>query len=152
MNELVKAIQHGLSLNTLEPFSEIAQLLGVTEKEVIGQIQSLKENKTIKRFGPVLHNRTIGFKQNAMTTLRVAPETIESIGAKIANFDFVTLCYEREPIPDVWNYNLYFMVHGKDRAVVELQIREVLNLIASDVEDYKILFSSQCFKQRGANY
>lgn len=152
MNDLIKVIQHGLSLKSLEPFSEIAHQLGVSEREVIGQIQTMKENKTIKRFGPVLHNRTIGFKQNAMTTLRIPVARIESVGMKIASFDFVTLCYEREPIPDVWNYNLYFMIHGKERAIVEQQIREVLSLISEDVEEYKILFSSHCFKQKGASY
>lgn len=152
MNSLVKAIQNGISLNSLEPFQEIAVEVGMTESEVIAGIKELKENNTIKRFGPVLHNRQIGYIQNAMTTLKVPVEKIEEVGQRISSFDFVTLCYERDAIRGVWDFNLYFMIHGKERTLVEQQIRIVLDAIGNDVSDFRILFSSQCFKQKGANY
>ncbi len=152
MNELIKTIQQGLPLDTLEPYKKMANNLGVTESEILSSIQLLKDDKSIKRFGPVLHNRQVGFNQNAMTTLKVASEKINELGKKIAAFDFVTLCYEREMIPEVWEFNLYFMIHGKERAIVENQIQLVLNSIKSDLIDHEILFSSQCFKQKGATY
>lgn len=152
MNKLIKAIQKGLPLDSLDPYKKIAIELGVSEDEVLTSIKSLIENKTIKRFGPVLRNRQVGFNQNAMTTLKIVPEKISDLGAKISSFEFVTLCYEREAMPDVWDYNLYFMIHGKDRNVVEKQIHQVLESIKEDLLDYKILFSTRCFKQKGASY
>lgn len=152
MSELIKAIQEGIALDNLEPFKKISETLGISEDEVIQSIKDLKANKSIKRFGPVLKNREVGFKQNAMTTLKVLPENVVKLGEKISSFDFVTLCYERDIISGVWEYNLYFMIHGKERVVVEDQIQQVINAIKTDLIDYKILFSSHCFKQKGASY
>lgn len=152
MNELIKVIQNGLPLDSVEPYRKIAEQMGISENEVLDSIQSMKENKSIKRFGPVLHNRQVGFNQNAMTTLKIVPEKVEALGLKISAFEFVTLCYEREMIPGIWDYNLYFMIHGKERSVVEKQIQTVLDSIKEDLLDFKILFSSRCFKQKGASY
>ena len=150
--QLIKSIQEGISLESFEPFKKIANQLNHDEGVILEKIQELKKNKTIKRFGPVLFNRRVGFNQNAMTTLKVLPEELDKIGIKISSFNYVTLCYEREPIPGIWEYNLYFMIHGKCRETVESQIKEVLDSLGSMVSEYQILFSSKCFKQKGATY
>ena len=152
MKNLIQLIQNGIPLDTSEPFKKIAEKLNSTEVEVINEIKNLKNQNIIKRFGPVLRNRHIGLKHNAMTTLKVSDEKIDELGKKISSFEFVTLCYEREIVPAIWEFNLYFMIHGKERALVESQIDEVINSIKDDVQDYRILFSSQCFKQKGASY
>lgn len=150
--QFIKSIQEGISLDTFEPFQEIANKLNCDENLVLEKIQELKKDKLVKRFGPVLYNRKVGINQNAMTTLKVSPFDLDMIGVKISSFDFVTLCYEREPVIHVWDYNLYFMIHGKCRETVECQIKEVLNSLGDMVLDYKILFSSKCYKQKGASY
>jgi hypothetical protein len=70
----------------------------------------------------------------------------------VAAAPFVTLCYRRlRHLPD-WRYNLYCMIHGKDRNQVLAQIAELranCNLVRYPFE---ILFSRQRFKQRGARY
>ncbi len=152
MKNLIQVIQNGIPLDTLEPFKKIAGDLNLSEVEVINEIKDLKNKNIIKRFGPVLRNRLVGLRHNAMTTLKVPVEKIDELGEKISSFEFVTLCYERESIPFVWDFNLYFMIHGKERAEVESQIEEVINSIKDDVLDFKVLFSSQCFKQKGASY
>lgn len=149
---LIKTIQEGISLDSYEPFKKIAVQLDCSEEAVLEKIQELKEQKTIKRFGPVLFNRRVGFTQNAMTTLKVLPENLERTGMKISSFDFVTLCYERDPIPGIWEYNLYFMIHGKSRETVERQIEEVLSSLGNNVLEHNVLFSTKCFKQKGASY
>lgn len=150
--EFIKSIQDGISLDSFQPFQKIATQLNCEERLVLEKLQELKNIKAVKRFGPVLFNRRVGINQNAMTTLKVNPSELETIGIKISAFEFVTLCYERDPIPEVWDYNLYFMIHGRCRETVELQIKEVLNSLGGMVLDFKILFSSKCFKQKGASY
>ena len=150
--KLIKSIQSGITLDSFEPFLEIANELNCEESLVLEKIQELKSAKAIKRFGPVLFNRRVGINQNAMTTLKINPSELDNIGMKISSFEFVTLCYERDPLPNVWDYNLYFMIHGKCRETVEHQINEVLTSLGEEVLDFKILFSSKCFKQKGASY
>lgn len=152
MSDLIKCIEEGISVETFEPFKEIAEKLNCSEENVFEEIRRLKKEKKIKRFGPVILNRSIGFTQNAMTTLKVSSEKIEKVGKKVAEFDFVTLCYEREIVASVWEYNLYFMIHGKEREAVMGNILQVLDGIAGEYLDYQILFSTYCFKQRGASY
>lgn len=152
MSDLIKYIQEGISLDTYEPFKKIAEEMNSSEESVLMDIAKLKSSNKIKRFGPVLFNRSIGLNQNAMTTLEVAVEKIEEVGEKVAAFDFVTLCYERASIPGVWEYNLYFMIHGNNREKVESNIKEVLEALGEDVLNHKVLFSSRCFKQKGASY
>lgn len=150
--QFIKSIQDGISLDTFQPFQKIAVQLNCDESLVLEKLQDLKNIKSVKRFGPVLFNRRVGINQNAMTTLKVKESELDKIGIKISSFDFVTLCYERDSIPLVWDYNLYFMIHGKCRETVEHQVSEVLNFLGDSVLDYKILFSSKCFKQKGASY
>ena len=150
--KFIQSIQEGISLDSFEPFQKIASQLNCDESFVIEKIQELKNIKAVKRFGPVLFNRRVGINQNAMTTLKVTPSELDNIGMKISSFEFVTLCYERGTIAQVWEYNLYFMIHGKCRETVERQIEEVLNSLGDLVLDSKILFSSKCFKQKGASY
>jgi DNA-binding Lrp family transcriptional regulator len=150
--KLVAAISDGLDLNTNMPFLKIAEMLNTTEENVISGIRDLILDKKIKRFGPVVKNRNIGIDQNAMVTLKVSPALVDIFGEKISSYDFVTLCYERTTVPGVWEFNLYFMVHGKKRETVLTQIDQIkkdLNIAEHDIE---VLFSSKCFKQKGASY
>ena len=42
----------------------------------------------------------------------------------LTRLSFVTLCYRRPRRPPLWPYNLFAMVHGKDRALVEAEVEE----------------------------
>jgi hypothetical protein len=62
------------------------------------------------------------------------------------------LCYRRERRLPAWRYNLYCMIHGRDRVQVLAQIAAMdarLDLVGYP---YEVLFSRHCFKQRGARY
>lgn len=149
---IVKMIENGLPLTAKYPFRELASRHHIKEEDLLEAINQLLDEKKIKRFGPVISNRKVGINQNAMVTLKVNPENLEAMGAKISQYQFVTLCYERKPIKGYWDYNLYFMVHGCDREVVKSQIAQVLTDLNIPVDDCNILFSRQCFKQKGASY
>ena len=42
----------------------------------------------------------------------------------LTGLPFVTLCYRRPRRPPLWPYNLFCMIHGKDRALVEAEVEE----------------------------
>ena len=73
---------------------------------------------------------------------------LAQVAGRFAAQDFVTLCYERPRRPG-WRYNLFTMIHGRER---EAALAQIAGLAASapDVRDHAILFSRRCFVQRGA--
>lgn len=150
--EIIKALDGGLRLDTSKPFDEISKKLECSEVELIERIKLLKAEGKIKRFGLVVKNRSIGFIYNAMVTLNVPDDEVDRIGETIAKYPFVKLCYQRKRIVPEWNYNLYFMIHGKDRLVVLCKIDELLVANKLDSYDCNVLFSKKCLKQKGAFY
>jgi len=133
------------------PYAQIGIELGMDEAEVINRLASLKAQGLIKRLGVIVKHRPLGYRANAMVVWDVPDELIKDLGATISRFSFVNLCYQRPRQPE-WPYNLYCMIHGKDRATVLTQL-EQLNEACSLVRyERQILFSRRCFKQRGAVY
>lgn len=148
----VKIIQDGLDANSLTPYADLANKYGVSEEEIFEKIIEYKSDNRIKRFGPVVSNRRIGMVHNAMVTLKIPEADLDNVGKIISSYDFVTLCYQRNIVKEVWEYNLYFMVHGHDRDIVLSQISQVFSRLGLVRDQWEILFSKRCFKQKGASY
>lgn len=149
---IIRLIEKGLPLEAANPFLQLAESAGLSEENVLSGITSLIEQKKIKRFGIVMNNRSLGIDQNAMVTLKIPEERLQAVGEKIAEYEFVTLCYQRATLPGVWDYNLYFMIHGRERSVVEAQIAKVFSEQNISESTSAVLFSQRCFKQKGASY
>ncbi|RPJ79301.1 MAG: Lrp/AsnC family transcriptional regulator [Alphaproteobacteria bacterium] len=151
-NKLIEALDSGLDVTINRPFLKLAQVIGCTETQVIEGIKKLKHEGKIKRFGLIVKNRSIGFIHNAMVTLDVPDDVVDSFGESISLYPFVKLCYQRKRVLPQWRYNLYFMVHGKDRNVVLEQIEKILTENNLKHIPTEVLFSKQCLKQKGASY
>ena len=149
--QLIASIQGGLEL-TSKPFASIAAQLGISEQKVLNRLEQLKENGTIKRFGVVVRHRELGFKANAMVVWDVPDEAVAEIAQRIASFDCVTLCYQRPRHLPEWSYNLFSMIHGKDRESVLERLSDIIELLELQDIKHAPLFSTKCFKQRGARY
>ena len=148
---LIELIQTGLPL-TARPYAEIGKQVGMTEEQVINRIACLNESKIIKRFGIVVRHHELGYKANAMTVWNIDDEKISQLGACMGEFDFVTLCYRRPRRLPEWPYNLFTMIHGKDRQHVLSNIELLVNKCGLDAVEYQVLFRTRRFKQRGAIY
>ena len=148
---LITLIQTGLPISPT-PYADIGEKLQLSEGEVIARIKSLDDINVIKRLGVVVRHHELGYKANAMTVWNIPDEAVSELGSCMGQFDFVTLCYRRpRRLPD-WPYNLFTMIHGKDREDVLANI-EVLAKRCNLVEvEHKVLFSTRRFKQRGAIY
>ena len=148
---LITLIQTGLPL-TATPYADLAKQLDIDEKEVIQRIKNLNENKVIKRVGIVVRHHELGYRANAMTVWNIADEVVSELGSCMGQFDFVTLCYRRpRRLPD-WPYNLFTMIHGKDRDDVLANIQSLVKRCDLGEIEHKVLFSTRRFKQRGAIY
>jgi DNA-binding Lrp family transcriptional regulator len=148
---LLAAIQEGLPLVS-RPYAEIGRRVGMSETEVIGKLGRWIEAGVIKRLGVVVRHRPLGYRANAMVVFDVPDERVGDIGRKLAAFACVTLCYRRPRRGEAWPYNLFCMIHGRDRAKVEAQVEALVAACGLDAMPRAVLFSRRCFKQRGAVY
>lgn len=148
--ELLTEIQLGLPISP-RPYHDIGLALGMTETEVIQRLAMLKQNGLIKRLGVIVKHRQLGYRANAMIVWNIPDALVEELGDRISRSSFVTLCYQR-PRTAEWPYNLYCMIHGKDRDTVLKQLEQLSASCNLDRFDRQVLFSRRCFKQRGALY
>ena len=149
--DLIAAIQNGLPL-VERPYQALAGQLNCQESEVIEDLKKLIKNGAIKRFGVVVRHHEIGYRANAMVVWDIADEIVDPLGKAIGNEDCVTLCYRRPRVLPRWPYNLFCMIHGKNRDEVTACIEQLC--VKHQLLDHpqQILFSGTRFKQRGARY
>jgi DNA-binding Lrp family transcriptional regulator len=148
---LIAALGEGLPL-VGRPYAEIAQRLGCSEAEVIDGIRGIIADGRLKRFGVIVRHRQLGYRANGMVVWDIPDQRVRELGHCIGQYAFVTLCYQRpRRLPD-WPYNLFTMIHGKDRDAVVAQVELIVEQCGLHGIEHDILFSKRCFKQRGASY
>ncbi len=148
---LMQALMRGLAL-VPEPYGEIADRLGRDRGacEVIERIRRLSEARIISRFGVIVRHRALGWRSNAMVVWDLPHEAITRAGPALAAAPGVTLCYERRPVPGVWPYRLYSMIHARSRAEALDRLEAAAAMPELRGVPHLALFSSHCFKQTGA--
>jgi DNA-binding Lrp family transcriptional regulator len=147
---LIVAIQDGFPL-TRRPYRAIAEELSTTVDDVVAAIQRLLAENCIKRVGCVVNHVVTGFDSNCMVVWDVPDEDLDALAADAGGLPFVTLCYHRPRRPGLdWDYNLFTMVHGRDRDAVDRKIDD----LASDYlpVSHERLYSTATLKQTGARY
>lgn len=148
---LLDAIADGLPL-TERPYRTVGQTLGIGEQDVIDRLARLCARGVIRRFGVIVRHHELGFRANAMAAWDVPDDVADELGRRLAAEPVVTLCYRRRRARPAWPYNLFCMIHGRDRATVEAQLAGVASRAGLDSYPATMLFSRRRFKQRGADY
>ncbi|RZI43797.1 Lrp/AsnC family transcriptional regulator [Herbaspirillum sp. HC18] len=144
---VIALLQEGLPV-VERPYS----CLGMGEKDAIALISRWLDEGVIKRLGIIVRHHELGYTANAMTVWNVPDEEVSEAGRRIAESGRATLCYRRERrLPD-WPYNLFCMIHGKDRADVLARLDALAAECGLDAWPRQVLFSCRRFKQRGAHY
>lgn len=148
---LVAAVQDGFPLVS-RPFQAIGAAAGMDESEVRRRLTRWLEDGIARRIGIVVRHRGLGIDANAMAVWDVPDDAVSAAGARLAADPVVTLCYRRERRPPRWPYNLFCMVHGRDRAEVAAEVARAGAAASLSAHPHAVLFSARCFKQRGARY
>lgn len=147
---LLAQVQGGLPLVS-SPYAELGRRVGLSEREVIELLSAWMRDGVIKRMGVVVRHRSLGYDANAMVVWDVPDDRVSDAGRRMRAFEFVTLCYRRPRAPS-WPYNLFCMIHGKDRGKVIAQTELLAHGCGLGEVPREMLFSRRCFKQRGAYY
>ncbi len=149
--DFIQVVQDGLPL-VERPYREIGDRLGWSEQAVIDTLQGMIDDGIIKRLGVVVRHHELGYRANAMVVWDVPDDRVDALGQQLGRQDCVTLCYQRpRRLPD-WPYNLFCMVHGRDRDDVLACIGRMAEGLGLEAVAHAVLFSGRRFKQRGARY
>lgn len=142
---LLAALSRGLDL-VPRPFAA----LGPDESEALSRIRALLGAGVITRIGVIVRHRPLGYDANAMVVWRLPAAAIPAAGQALATLPGISLCYQRRPVAGVWPYELYAMIHARDRpeALAILARARALPELAG--ASSRPLFSTRCFKQTGA--
>jgi DNA-binding Lrp family transcriptional regulator len=82
----------------------------------------------------------------------VPDDMVDAVGERLTRAADVTLCYRRPRRLPGWPYNLFAMVHGRERGAVLARIDQLLDEHGLAGLPHAVLFSTRRFKQRGARY
>jgi siroheme decarboxylase len=148
---LLAVLEDGLPL-VARPYAAVAEQVGLSEAAVIARLESLLKLGVIKRLGLVVRHHEIGYRANAMTVWDVPDASVDRVGQALAASPDVTLCYRRPRRLPGWPYNLFAMVHGRERPAVLERIAWLRTEHDLDGVPHAVLFSTRRFKQRGARY
>jgi siroheme decarboxylase len=83
------------------PFVEIGKKLGITESEVMTRLERLKAGGYIRRIGPVLDAKKLGY-HSLLCAAAAAPDIIGELAHTISAEPSVTHNYEREGELNLW--------------------------------------------------
>lgn len=148
---LAAALEDGLALVS-RPYAELAAKAGMGETEARQRLQRLADLGVIRRLGVVVRHRELGYTANAMVVWDVPDAKVEELGRLLGAQPSVTLCYRRPRVLPDWPYNLFSMVHGRNRQAVLAEIERLRAALGLQDIPYHPLFSLRRFKQCGAKY
>lgn len=146
---LLAALQDGLPI-VPQPYANVAARMGLNEGEVIARLGRLANSGIVTRFGCIVRHRSLGYIANAMVVWDVPDDQADGHAASFVRNPRVTLCYRRRRHLPQWRYNLYCMVHATSREDALAVIADLNDSAGTALYPHSVLFSTRCFKQRGA--
>mgnify|MGYP001575074900 FL=1 len=145
---IVVATQAGLPL-TPRPYHALAAQLGLAPEEVMTRLQRMQAAGVIRRVGAVPNHYALGYRGNGMSVWDVPDDRVRTLGRAIGELDFVSHCYHRPRLLPDWPYNLFAMVHGRDRHEVDDKVRQIAAYLSEDNRGYAVLYSTRILKKTG---
>jgi siroheme decarboxylase len=132
-----------------EPYAAAAAELGISQDELLGRLESMRERRALRRVAAILFHRRAGFSANGMGVWNVPEERILELGPRMSSFRGISHCYQRPTYPD-WPYSVFTMAHGRSKDECDA----ILDSIAADtgIEDRRTLYSSTEFKKIRLRY
>lgn len=149
--EIVLATQGGLPIDP-RPYTVVANQLGVSVELLMSRLQLMVDDGRIRRIGAVPNHYRLGYIANGMTVWDIEDSQIQRAGELIGSLKNVSHCYERPRVTELWDYNLFAMLHGHRRIEVERQADEIKELLGDMYRAHDILFSTKILKKTGLRF
>ncbi len=146
--QIIEATQGGLPL-VAEPWQAVAATVGIPPDELMQRMQRMQDNQIVRRIALVPNHYTLGYRANGMSVWDLPDDKIGVLGEQIGALDYVSHCYQRPRHQPLWNYNLFAMVHGRDRDEVKEKVEAMAGLLSENERGHEILYSSRILKKSG---
>jgi DNA-binding Lrp family transcriptional regulator len=145
---IVEKLQGGLPL-TPRPYAAVAESIGVDPEVVLARIGAMLADGRIRRIGVVPNHYELGWRANGMSVWDVDDAEVDALGARVGAVPAVTHCYRRPRRLPEWRYNLFAMVHGRDRDEVAAHVAEIAGILGAAAVAHDVLFSTRILKKTG---
>jgi DNA-binding Lrp family transcriptional regulator len=113
------------------PFEEIGRAVGVSEEEAFERVRRMREEGVVRRIGPVLEKRQIGYVGMLCGTA-VDEWRIEAVAEELSRHKGVTHCYEREG-----ELNLWFTIIASSTSEIEEYLDSVERRFCIKIQRFK---------------
>lgn len=145
---IVRATQEGLPLEP-RPYHAVAAATGLPPAEVMGRMERMLAEGAIRRMGAVPNHYALGYRANGMAVWDVDDARVDALGARIAALGLSSHCYRRPRHPPHWPYNLFTMVHGRERAEALRTVEAIAAVLGPAARAREVLFSTRILKKTG---
>jgi DNA-binding Lrp family transcriptional regulator len=145
---IIAATQCGLPL-AVQPFHALAQQLGLDAEDVMQRLRRMQEQGVIRRIGAVPNHYSLGYRANGMSVWDVPDAEVDVLGEQVGALPFVTHCYQRPRFLPEWPFNLFAMVHGRDREETEAKVRRIAGVLGAANRGHSVLYSTRILKKTG---
>lgn len=145
---IVAATQAGLPL-VPDPWAEVARQVGTDAETMKARLAAMQAGGIVRRIAAVPNHYALGYRANGMSVWDVPDDRVEAVGRRVGELAFVSHAYRRPRHPGVWPYNLFAMVHGRDRAEVEAKVARIADLLGADARAHTVLYSTRILKKTG---
>lgn len=148
---IVRATQAGLP-RVPRPYHAVAEAIGAPPEVVIERMRAMLASGAIRRIGVVPNHYRLGWTANGMSVWDVDDARVDELGERIGAIDGVSHCYRRPRRLPAWRYNLFAMVHGRDRAEVERQVDAIAAVLGDAARAHEVLYSTRVLKKTGLRF
>lgn len=145
---LIAATQAGLPL-VPRPYEAVGAMLGISGQQVRDRFAQMIASGLVRRIGAVPNHYRLGYAANGMTVWDVDDAQVDTLGERAGALPGVSHCYRRPRRLPMWRYNLFAMVHGRNRAAVERQAAQIGDLLGAACVAHEILYSTAILKKTG---
>lgn len=136
---ILNALQEDFPVDS-RPFRILAQRIQKSEEEIIQRVNSLVENKIIRRIGVSLNPKKVGLS-TTLIGMDVPEERIKAVADIINTYNEITHNYQRDE-----DYNLWFTIAAKSDEEINRIIKEIQE--KTGIERIINLPSTKTFKIR----
>jgi len=112
------------------PFSKFEKY-GYSESEIVDLIAELMSKGIVRDFFATLNEKKVGFKVNCMFAAKLNSSEDSFLIKIVRKHREITHMIKRE-VDKNWNYELYFMLHAKEKKILEEKGNEILRDLGAE--------------------
>lgn len=140
--ELLNIIQNNFPI-TLRPYKSIADILDISEEDVLNRIKKLKDEDKIRKIGVTFNSKQLGYK-STLCALTVPDDRLDEVAEIINSYEGVTHNYVRKHKYNVWFTLIAPSIESLQCTIEEIRMRiginQIMNLSSQRVFKIKVDF------------